>query len=45
MMNRGGNGFQQDEELSLEWYKKAGEHGSREEQNYLKKLEEKENEM
>ncbi|UTC64133.1 protein phosphatase 2C domain-containing protein [Treponema sp. OMZ 788] len=42
---RDGRGIQQDEELSLEWYKKAGEHGSLEAQNYLKQLEAKENEM
>ena len=35
---RDGRGIQQDEELSLAWYKKACEHGSLEAQKYLKQL-------
>ena len=35
---RDGRGIQQDEELSLEWYKKACEHGSPEAKKYLKQL-------
>ena len=38
---RDGRGVQQDVEFSLEWYKKASEHGSLEAKDYLKKLEEK----
>ncbi|UTC63030.1 hypothetical protein E4O05_03805 [Treponema sp. OMZ 787] len=45
MINSGGKGFLQDEELSLEWYKKADEHGSIEAQNYLRQREMKENEV
>ena len=35
---RDGIGIRQDEDLSLEWYKKACEHGSLEAQKYLKQL-------
>ena len=35
---RDGRGVQQNAELSLEWYKKASEHGSLEAQKYLKQL-------
>ncbi|UTC63032.1 protein phosphatase 2C domain-containing protein [Treponema sp. OMZ 787] len=42
---RDGRGIQQDEELSLEWYKKAGEHGSLEAQDYLRQREMKEDEV
>ena len=38
---RDGRGVQQDAEFSLEWYRKASEHGSLEAKDYLKKLEEK----